>query len=79
MFRKIKENLLEEDGQTMVEYILLVAVVVVICINIFEQLNNYLLNDPDSFQNRYLNSYRSLFQGNNASFSGQYKYFTIRR
>ncbi len=73
------KTILNEKGQTAVEYTLLLAVVIVLAIGVFKNLNDYLINNPDSFQNKYLNSYTSFFQGNNGSFSGQYKHFIIRR
>lgn len=75
---RINEKFLQK-GQTMVEYILLLAVVISITVSLFRKLNDYLLNDPNSINNQYLNSYRSVFQGGNAGFRGQYKSFTIRR
>lgn len=81
MFKHLKKfkRLKNENGQTMVEYILLLIVVIAICQTLFAKLNEYLLEDPDSFQNKYLNSYKSTMQGGNDGFSGQYKFFTIRR
>ena len=73
------KDILNDKGQTAVEYTLLLAVVIVLAIGIFKKLNDYLINNPDSFQNKYLNSYTSFFQCNNGSFSGQYKHFIIRR
>ena len=63
----------------MVEYILLIAVVIVIMTNIFQQLNEYILTNPDSLQNRYFSNYRNMLNGQNSSFSGRYKNFTISR
>lgn len=81
MLRKFNQIFLEknEKGQTMVEYILLLIVVVAITRTLFIQLNDFLLENPNSFQNRYLNSYKNTFSGGNGGFSGQYKYFSIRR
>ncbi|MBT4793295.1 MAG: hypothetical protein HON90_17120 [Halobacteriovoraceae bacterium] len=68
-----------QKGQTLVEYILLITVVVTVTVSLFHKLDEYLISNPDSFQNQYINSYRSTFQGQNGGFSGQYQYFTVRR
>ncbi len=75
----MKAMMSSEEGQTLVEYVILIAVVAVITIGIFQKLNDYLINNPDSFQNKYLDSYRSILQGDNGQFSGQYKHYYIRR
>ena len=68
-----------EDGQTMVEYVLLIAFVAIITVGVFKKINDYLINNPDSFQNKYMDTYKKVLQGDNSSFSGQYKHFYIRR
>lgn len=75
----MNKNLLNEDGQTMTEYILIIAVVVVMGVSIFNKMNEYIITNPDSFISTYLNSYKLMFQGGNEEFQGQYKYFTIRK
>ena len=66
-----------QKGQTMVEYVLILAVVVAIAIGVFQRLNEFLLSNPDSFQAQYLNGFRTIFETNrdrdgNASFK-QYR------
>ncbi len=67
-----------QQGQTMVEYLLLIMVVMLILNSVFIKLNEYLLTNPDSFQNRYLGIYDRVF--NTKSGDGwQYKRFYVRR
>ena len=66
-------------GQTTVEYILLLVVVVSVMSTVFTQLEDFMVGGPDSLQGKFLNSFKSGAQGNNDDFSGQYKYFVIRR
>lgn len=74
LFRKIPEEN-KEKGQTMVEYIMLIAVVTIVLLGIFRNLEAYMVSNPDSFLNRYLGGFSATFsQGN-----GSYKFFTIRR
>ena len=80
--KKLNTNNLKkigQKGQTSVEYILLVAVVVVIMQSIFTQLNDLILNDTDSIQNRYLNSYKEIFSGDSSNGSKNFKRFQIVR
>ena len=64
--RLMRKKLLAKDqrGQTMVEYVLILAVVVAIAIGIFQRLNEFLISNPDSFQNQYLNGFRQIFETN---------------
>ena len=78
LFKTILDYKLGQLGQTMVEYILLIAVVTLITNSLFVKLDEYLITNPDSFQNKYLGSYASTFSGENPGFQGQYKYFTVR-
>lgn len=68
-----------EKGQTTVEYILLIFVISIVASSIFVKLNEYLVSNPDSFQNKYLNSYRETFQAGESGVKGQYKWFQVRR
>lgn len=70
---------LKETGQTSVEYILLIVVVVAIATSLFNQLEGYLISNPDSLKNQYLGGYSQMFSGSNGSFQGEYKRFTVRR
>ena len=66
-----------QKGQTMVEYVLLVAVVVAITLSLFGQLEDYLINNPDRLQNKYLRGYERVFNGNGVK--GRYKFFSVFR
>jgi len=68
-----------EKGQTSVEYILLIVVIVSIMTNVFRQLEGYMVDGPNSLQSKLIKSFSSNAQGSNTEFSGQYKYFVIRR
>ncbi len=72
-----KKNRLNEKGQTSVEYILLVGVMISIAITFFGKLNEYLLDNPDSMLNSYLAGYDNVFgsDGVNAT----YKRFNLPR
>ena len=56
-----------EKGQTSVEYILLVGVMIVISITFFTKVREYMLTNPDSIINRYLSGFESSF-GNGRGF-----------
>tara|TARA_B100001971_G_scaffold111365_1_gene102445 strand:- start:77357 stop:77629 length:273 start_codon:yes stop_codon:yes gene_type:complete len=71
--------LLNQIGQTSVEYILLIVVIVVVASSVFEKLEGFLISNPDSLKNKYLGGYSSMFSGSNGSFQGEYKYFSIRK
>lgn len=68
-----------QRGQTSVEYILMIVVVIFIGASLFKQLEGYLISNPDSLKNSYLGDYGEMFSGSNGSFRGQYKRFTIKR
>lgn len=74
-FSKLRK--LSERGQTMVEYILLIAVVIVILKSVFVKLNEYLITNPNSLQNKYLKSYENIFSAGQGGFTGRYKRFRI--
>lgn len=79
MEKKKPKNILNQIGQTSVEYILLIVVVVVVAQSVFGKLEGFLISNPDSIKNKYLGGYANMFGGSNASFQGQYKRFTVRR
>lgn len=68
-----------EKGQTTVEYILLIAVIVGIMLSVFQQLEEYLVTGPNSLQNKFIGSFQKNISGRNSSFEGKYKYFRVRR
>ena len=72
-------KLLGQSGQTSVEYILMIVVVIFVSTSVFKKIEEYVVSNPDSFINGYLNAYRQGFGGGNGGFTGAYKYFTVRR
>lgn len=68
-----------EKGQTTVEYILLIAVVVSVMSVVFEQLEEKMLSGPNSLQSKFLKGFEGTANPNG---SGEevftYKYFVIR-
>lgn len=63
-----------EKGQTSVEYILLVAVMIFMSITFFNKVREFMLTNPDSIINRYLSGFDSSF-GNGRG----YKRFRLNR
>lgn len=63
-----------QKGQTSVEYILLVGVMIVVSITFFKKVREYLLTNPDSVINTYLGGYESSFNSGNG-----YKRFRLNR
>ena len=47
-----------EKGQTSVEYILMILVVVTVATSVFEKLEGYLITGPNSIKNQYLGTYK---------------------
>lgn len=62
-----------EKGQTMVEYVLLLAVMISILVPLFKKFEGAILTNNNSFVKTYLKSFE------NAFFEGNYRYFTIKR
>ena len=72
----------DQKGQTSVEYILLVAVMIIIAIAFFDKVNKFVLDNPDSLVNRYLGGFQNVFgspESGNSGVSGQYKTFRLPR
>lgn len=63
-----------QKGQTSVEYILLVGVMIVLSITFFREVREYLVDNPDSLINGYLGNYRSSFDNGTG-----YKRFRLNR
>lgn len=74
---KKMKKILNQKGQTSVEYILMIVCVAIVATSIFKKLEGYLISNPDSFKNRYLGQYKDSFNG--GSVNAEYKYFTLRR
>lgn len=68
---------LDELGQTLVEYILLLAVVAAITVSLFKTLEESLVSGPNGLINSYLGEFSEMFEDGN--YNGQYKRFTIKR
>lgn len=68
-----------EKGQTSVEYILLLSVIIAIMSNLLPRIQEYLISNPNSLQNTVLSGFGDTIEGYNDGFDGQYKYFTLRR
>ena len=64
-----------QKGQTSVEYILLVGVMIFISIGVFKQIREYVVTNPDSMVNRYLSSFDQQFGGG----GGRFKYFSLKK
>lgn len=68
-----------ENGQTSMEYILMIVVIVAVASSLFSKIEGYLISNPDSFKNQYLGEYKDMFGGAGNGYDGQYKHFTIKR
>lgn len=73
--KSLKNNL----GQTSVEYILLIVVIVSVGTSVFKLIEKKFLDGPGSFQQKFLGNFAETFGGNNGGFQGQFKHFIIRR
>lgn len=76
-FSRILRPAKNSKGQTMVEYILLILVVVVIMKSLFGKLNEFLITNPDSLQNKYLKGYASVFSAGGDGVDGNFKRFRM--
>ncbi len=63
-------------GQTAVEYLLMLAVSIGLGITFTKKVQAYLVENPDSYINNYLNSYRQIF---NSGSPGGYKRYRLPR
>jgi len=63
-----------QKGQTSVEYILLVGVMIFISIAFFKQVRDYMVRNPDSVINRYLGGFDATFNSAN-----KFKTFRLAR
>ncbi len=66
--------LLREKGQTSVEYLLVVAVAVSMCVTFFKKFQGYLLDNPNSYMNGQKAFYQKMFDP-----QLKYKRFYLRR
>lgn len=68
-----------DKGQTTVEYILLIAVVVVVMSSVFKRLEELIITDPNSLQNSFLSGFGGTIEGENSGFQGRYERFIVKR
>lgn len=80
LFKRFFKGKRRQLGQTMVEYVLILAVVVSVAFAVFRRIDEFLVSNPDSFQNRYLRGFASIL-GNSADTSvrARYKRYRIPR
>ncbi len=71
----LKSRRLNQKGQTSVEYILLVGVMITVSITFFKKVEDFIIKNPNSYINKALGGYERAFRGNGS----QYKTFTLRR
>jgi hypothetical protein len=64
-----------QKGQTSVEYVLLVGVMIAISVAFFGKVRGYILDNPDSMVNKYLLGFESSFNGG----AGRYKRFSLKK
>jgi hypothetical protein len=70
----------DQKGQTSIEYILLLTVSFSLAYTFFGKLEEYVITNPDSFLNLYLNDFKkTLTNGNGSGTDFDYKRFPLRR
>ena len=79
MNKTCKKIIKNTKGQTSVEYILMIVVVIFCATGVFKKLDEYIISSPNSFVNRYLSTFQETFGGANGGFQGGYRYFSIRK
>ncbi len=62
MTMKVLRNILKEKGQTAIEYIMMLAVVGGLGMTFMKKMDEYLLSNPNSYINNYLNSYKAVLK-----------------
>lgn len=77
--RNFFRNHNNQEGQTSVEYILLLLVVVTVGFSVFKKIDEYLVSNPDSLINIYLESFKEVFGAGHSGVNLKYKRFFIRR
>lgn len=71
-----------EKGQTSVEYILLLAVMIPLSITFFTKVTDFVVDNPDSLVNRYLGGFTKVLgstSGGTTGVDGKYKVFRLPR
>lgn len=77
--KQTHQSLLGQKGQAAVEYILLIAVIVVVSLSVFKKLEGYIISDPNSIVNTILGGYEDMFGAQHSGLNLRYKRFYIRR
>ena len=71
---------MNNKGQSSVEYIMLLVVMVTIALAAFGKIRAFMVENPDSFLNSYIKSYEQVFGGSSTQGSTfNYKRFPIHR
>jgi hypothetical protein len=73
------KKFLGNKGQSSVEYILLIAAIVAVMLPLFEKLQGYIIDNPDSMVKEYVSSFRKIFNGPGGGSNLKFKSFVIRR
>ena len=75
MMRKVLKS---EEGQTALEYLLMVAVVVALGLTFFTKMNDYLLQNPNGLINKPLKAYTNMLTGGGDP-NAAYRRFYVRK
>ena len=59
---KVLRKILKQRGQTAIEYIMMLAVVGGLGMTFMKKMDEYLLQNPNSYINNYLNSYKAVLK-----------------
>jgi len=63
-------------GQTSIEYMLMIAVSLGLGFIFLKKMNEYLIDNPNSYLSKYLNSFKSTIEQDS---SGRYRVFNLPR
>jgi len=69
-------HLLNQKGQTAVEYTLMIVVAIGIGVAFKKKMEDFLISSPNSIVTQSLNGFKTRF---NADSNGRYKWFPLRR
>jgi len=69
-------RILKQSGQTSMEYLLMLAVSIGLGMTFMKKVQEYLVDNPNSYINNYLNSYKEIFSSGSP---GGYKRYRIPR
>jgi Flp pilus assembly pilin Flp len=75
----IKCLIKNQKGQTAVEYMLLIMVIIFVMMTVFKKLEQYIISNPDSLQANFIKNFENGVSGYNGDFKGKYQRFIIRR